>query len=212
MIDGTESGEGTTGLRARKKHATRDLLERTTLRLASQHGYDEVTVEGIATAAGVSTRTFFNYFASKEDAVFGEPKPELGMGNHQRVVESLRTQPAGVAVLEALRTAVSETVHEIMADKELERLRKDVVTAHPMLETRLAGGFLEREQTLAAAIAERTGLDPATEAYPSVAAGAVIGAVRGAVFRWLASESDSQLEAFINEAFELLTRGMAPPD
>lgn len=59
------------GLRERKKRARREALIDSTHRLAAQHGLDAVTVDAICADAGVSPRTFFNYFESKDDAVLG---------------------------------------------------------------------------------------------------------------------------------------------
>lgn len=59
------------GLRERKKHARRGAIVDAAQALVLQQGLDAVTVEAIAEAAGISTRTFFNYFDSKDDAVLG---------------------------------------------------------------------------------------------------------------------------------------------
>nr|WP_249667494.1 TetR/AcrR family transcriptional regulator [Cellulomonas fengjieae] len=61
----------TLGLRERKKLARREALIDATHRLVAEHGLDAVTVEAICEEAGVSTRTFFNYFETKDDAVLG---------------------------------------------------------------------------------------------------------------------------------------------
>ncbi|MEG3614961.1 MULTISPECIES: TetR/AcrR family transcriptional regulator [Isoptericola] len=60
------------GLRARKKQARADAIVDAAQRLVLDRGLDAVTVEGIAEAAGISPRTFFNYFDSKDDAVLGQ--------------------------------------------------------------------------------------------------------------------------------------------
>ncbi|NED89115.1 TetR family transcriptional regulator, partial [Streptomyces sp. SID11233] len=61
--------EKTVGLRERKKAATREAVHKAALSLAVEHGFEHVTVEAIADAAGISRRTFSNYFTAKEDAV-----------------------------------------------------------------------------------------------------------------------------------------------
>ncbi len=61
----------TTGLRARKKRARLEALVDATHRLAGEHGLEQVTVEAICAEVGVSVRTFFNYFETKDDAVLG---------------------------------------------------------------------------------------------------------------------------------------------
>ncbi|MFD0539486.1 TetR/AcrR family transcriptional regulator [Actinomadura luteofluorescens] len=93
--------ESTGGLRERKKEATRRALHEAAVRLAVEHGLDEVTVEAIADAAGVSRRTFSNYFAGKEDALL--------YGDEQRmnaVLETFASRPSGESSWSALRASL----------------------------------------------------------------------------------------------------------
>lgn len=89
------------GLRERKKRETRFALSQAAIRLALEHGWDNVTVEDIAVAANVSERTFSNYFATKAEAVVAT-HVERG----RRTAEALRERPAGEPLWDALANAV----------------------------------------------------------------------------------------------------------
>ena len=98
------AGEPRASLRERKKLATRRSLRRAALDLVAERGFAHVTVEDIAEAADVSPRTFFNYFPSKEAALFGAD-PERIAGLRERVVHTAPGEPA----LEALRMVLVRT-------------------------------------------------------------------------------------------------------
>src|SRR4029450_13544031 len=88
----------TDGLRERKKAETRQALMAAAVRLAEDLGPDRVTVEAIAEAAGVSPRTFFNYFQSKEDAMVGVSPNETS-----ELLDDLAARPEDEAPLDPLR-------------------------------------------------------------------------------------------------------------
>src|SRR6202008_840511 len=85
-------------LRERKKLATRRLLRRVALDLVAERGLANVTVEDIAEAADVSPRTFFNYFPSKEAALFGESDPDQASTLRDRVASEAPGEPALTAL------------------------------------------------------------------------------------------------------------------
>src|SRR4029450_4557104 len=87
------------GRRERKKLATRQALQEAALRLVAERGLDRGTVGDISEAADVATRTFFNYFSSKEEALLGDAPQNLATV-HRLVVE----RPAGESPLEGVRS------------------------------------------------------------------------------------------------------------
>src|SRR5215813_3567608 len=88
----------TTGLRERKKSKVRNQLKQHALRLFLEQGYEATTIEQIAQQAEVSPRTFFRYFASKEDLIFDDEYDE-------RLIAAFRAQPSELSVVGALRRA-----------------------------------------------------------------------------------------------------------
>ncbi|WP_440710597.1 TetR/AcrR family transcriptional regulator [Herbiconiux sp. YIM B11900] len=130
---GTDAGAGpgagaVTGLRERKKRETATAIERAAVDLVSRFGLTEVTVEAISAQAGVTSRTFFNYYASKEDAVLGHsrmfPPPSLQRLEYQPDVSILD------AVIDALR---DEFAVFDLGSKEVQEKRRAILVAHPNL-------------------------------------------------------------------------------
>jgi AcrR family transcriptional regulator len=195
------------GLRERKKLATRLALHEAALRLVAEHGIDAVSVDDIADRADVSPRTFFNYFPSKVDAVLG-----LDPDAPRRQAEAFLGRPADEPPVEALRTVARDQALEMAADMELWPLRLKVIDAHPTLLGHLAAAFGENERILAAAIAERTGTRVGVDVHPTLLAGVAGVAMRTSLHRWLASDFTASLPGLVDEAWDLLTAGLpAPP-
>src|SRR6202035_3559497 len=102
------AGETHASLRERKKLATRRSLRRAALDLVAERGFAHVTVEDIAEAADVSPRTFFNYFPSKEAALFGAD-PDRITALRERVARLAPGEPA----LTALRLVMVEDARAV---------------------------------------------------------------------------------------------------
>jgi AcrR family transcriptional regulator len=191
-------------LRERKKAETRDALVNAALRLADERGLDHVTVDDIADAAGVSPRTFFNYFPSKEDAIVGS-SPAFTAS----VVAALRERPESEAPLDSVRAAVHTSADHLEAEPDAWFVRRRLAERHPSLavlhSARLAG--VERE--LVVEIARRTRLDPDTDTYPAAMVGAALAAARVALAVWGARARRGSLPALFDEVFDQLGAGFA---
>jgi AcrR family transcriptional regulator len=192
------------GLRDRKKRQTRAALGHAAVRLVAERGLDHVTVEDISAAADVSPRTFFNYFAGKEDAILG-PDPDAGPRMRARVL----AQPADLSAAAAVREALlAEVAAELADDRELWLQRMHVVQQHPVLLARLFFGGEALERELVAGIAERVGL-PADDTYPLLLGAAAGAAFRVAVARW--SSTAAPLHDLLAETLDLIAAGLADP-
>ena len=190
-------------LRDRKKRRTRAALERATVRLSAERGYDHVTVEEIAAEADVSMRTFFNYFASKDEALIGAD-PEAG----PRMAERVLAAPDEVSPFEAYRRSVlAEITDELNNARDLWLLRKEVLMQRPDLLVRAFANSAQSEQLLADAVGRRAGL-PETHLYPRLLVAAGSAAFRCAVTRW-AVDDDVALGDLVSEAFDLFGTGLA---
>ncbi|KOT30707.1 TetR family transcriptional regulator [Streptomyces rimosus subsp. rimosus] len=164
------------GLRERKKQATREALREAALRLAVERGPDQVRVEDIAEAAGVSPRTYNNYFASREQAIVSAVTADREV----RIAAAVAARPAGVRLADAVTEAVVEQ-YTNTGEREHEALLL-IAT-----RTALRDAFLDTtagiEHPLTEVIAERLGDAGAHTAR--VLAASVTAAVRIALESWL---------------------------
>lgn len=164
------------GLRDRKKQATREALREAALRLALEHGADNVRVDDIAEAAGVSPRTYNNYFSSREQAIVAAVTAE----RETRIAAAVTERASEVPLAEAVVDAV---VAQYTAPDEHGRDALLLITADPALRNAFADTTGSIEHPLADAISTR--LDGRDQLIARVLAAGVAGAVRIAVERWL---------------------------
>ncbi|KUN87170.1 TetR family transcriptional regulator [Streptomyces griseoruber] len=176
-------------LRERKKRRTRDALLRAAVELFTSRGYEATTVDAIAEAVDVSQRTFFRYFAGKEEAALG--LVELTV---ERFVQAVRERPAHEPPLEALRQAVLDgwssinEVVESVVPVELYLRMYRVIESTPVLLAAYLRRSTEVEETLAAVIAEREGLDVDADPRPRLAVAVFSGVMRVTERQWVAQE------------------------
>lgn len=193
----------TSGLRERKKLATRLALHEAALRLVAERGLDRVSVDDIAERADVSPRTFFNYFPTKDDAVLG-----LDPAAPARQAEAIAARPADESAVEAMRAVAVAQAAEMAEDQQLWPLRIQVVEAHPVLVGKLAAAFGESDRVLAAAIAQRTGTGVDDALLPMLLAGVAAAAMRTALHRWSAGDFTASLPDLVDEAWAAVAAGL----
>ncbi|WP_078856715.1 TetR/AcrR family transcriptional regulator [Streptomyces sp. NBRC 109706] len=169
------------GLRERKKQATREALRTAALRLALEHGAERVRVDDIARAAGVSPRTYNNYFSSREEAIVAAVLAD----REARVAAAVDAAPAGSGLAESVTEAV---VTEYTDPPGQSREFLLLLTTSPQLRACYADAAGALEAPLAEAIARRApGVDTVTA---RVLAAGVAAAVRVAVRGWIAPPKD----------------------
>jgi AcrR family transcriptional regulator len=191
-------------LAERKRQLVRDQLGEAALRLLASQGYEETTVEQIVAAAGVSRRTFFRYFKSKEDVIVGS------VGDLSATIRAeLAARPEQENPQSAIRAALAVAVEQLASEPE-----KSVPIIRLLFDTpALHRRFLERQsvlqEELAAELARREGLDAREDLGPALVAGVAITAFQVAVASWTRHGGEEDLDALIDEAFARTSPGAA---
>jgi AcrR family transcriptional regulator len=127
----SESTSGVRGLRQRTRDAVREQIAAVALVMFDEQGFDETTVDQIAAAVGISSRSFFRYFASKEDVVLGDPML-YGEPVRQRLARALESMPAW----EALRAGFEAVVEMGESDPQWALRATRVMIRTPSLRAR----------------------------------------------------------------------------
>jgi len=182
-------------LRERKKRRTREALLRAALELFTTQGYERTTVDEIAESVDVSQRTFFRYFAGKEDVAFAVQEM-----TEAHFVAAVRERPADEAPMEALRQAmlegwdaIRETVESAVPVELDLRLYRTIESTPALLAAHLRRSAAT-EETIARELAAREGVDVASDPRPRLAV-AVFGAVIRVTERQWSTGDDFSLEA-----------------
>jgi AcrR family transcriptional regulator len=195
------------GLRERKKADTRRALSDAALHLAFEHGMDNVTREAIAERAGVSLRTFNNYFAGKYEAIAYRQIERM-----RSSLSTIRDWPAD----EPLWTAITESVlapllAEAGANYAPTRAQLDqlvelsmAVEVRNALANNLMTEWIE-------AIAERTGTDPVRDMYPRLVAASIRSVAEAAMDTYIASDPPVPIVGLIRRGFADIAAGLPEP-
>jgi TetR/AcrR family transcriptional regulator, regulator of mycofactocin system len=196
-----EGDDGTHGVaRGRRPSTSREDVARAALDLFHRRGYDETTVDQIAAAVGVSRRTFFRYYESKRDVVWGEFDAEL-----VRLHAELGGAPADQPMMDVLRQAVIATNRFGAGELDELRIRIGLISTVPTLVAHSAVRYAEWCDVVAGFVAGRVGGRP-DDLGPQTVARAALGAAMAAFTCWAADDRDD-LASDVDRAFRLLASG-----
>lgn len=191
-------------LREQMKRETSRVIARAAQDLVRDRGLGAVTVKDIAMTAGVSERTFFNYFSCKEEAVIGVPWDLL-----VELDAALRSRPRSEGPFDALRAVLT-----VWMDQEaiLTRwgLRYELVDTYPALLPQYLAALFEIEAALSRTLAERMGVDPADDPSPRVLVAAVLAALRAGISWWEESGRRVPVSRVCDRAFDQVVSASPP--
>ncbi|MFE9817377.1 TetR family transcriptional regulator [Streptomyces sp. NBC_00236] len=188
--------ERAVGLRERKKEATRQAVHEAALRLTVEHGFDQLTVEAVADAAGISRRTFSNYFAGKEDALLHGDEQQI-----RELVGAVRGRPAEEDAWPALRAAVTQFAERVAPPEREWAVRTRLAMNHPSLLARHLANHAALEHDLAEAVAARR-----PPVRPMVLAAAFLSALRIAMRMWIEEDLAREPIEVIDEVLDEMGR------
>jgi AcrR family transcriptional regulator len=187
-------------LRERKRTRTRLMIQQEALRLFTEKGYGQTTVEEIADAAAISPRTFFRYFPAKEDVVMWYEYDPLAL-------DLMAARPADEPLAENFRAVIRETLGGLYhrdPERLLTRVRLSVT--FPELRARFLDEQTQGIEQLARLIADKRGT-PVDDLSLRVVGSALFAAVSVALDLWQKGGGKGDLLALLDRATEALAEG-----
>ncbi|MEQ1943935.1 TetR family transcriptional regulator [Mesorhizobium sp. VNQ89] len=184
------------GVRERKRRETLQRITDAGIRLFIENGYEATTLDDIAAAAGISRRTFFYYFKSKDDILLS-----LQSGVGDMLVAALREAPPEMRPLEAIRHAVVKVCALVPPDDMIviDRLMR----SSPAVQARKQASYVEQEKAVFATLRERWP-SPQREAGLRLVALLGIGAIRLATEAFGREGGKRPIVEVLNQAFDSL--------
>ncbi|WP_344024600.1 mycofactocin system transcriptional regulator [Pseudonocardia kongjuensis] len=200
--DDTDGSGGVSPLRraGRRPVTSRYEIEHIALEMFSDHGFEHTTVDDVAIAAGIGRRTFFRYYASKNDVAWGAFDEQL-----VRMRAVLAAQPADLPVLEGIRRAVLEFNHVEPAEQPWHRRRLRLILGTPALQAHSTLRYAAWREVVADHVAQRRG-EPASALVPQSVGHACLGVCLAAYERWLADDG-TELSELLDSVFRSLIGG-----
>ena len=188
--------EGSAGLRERKKERTYDAIRDAAIVLFHEKGYEGTTVDDIAATADVSPRTFFRYYANKEEVLFSRFDETLSL-----LQDFLYGFPPEVTVGQALREARLEFA-SMGTFVSTDRVTFDIFRSNDHLHARYLQSFFRIEELFAGWIASRAGFTP-QDFLPRTLAAILAAGARVALDVW-AEQPDRDLRELLETPLAMI--------
>jgi AcrR family transcriptional regulator len=187
--------EGAEGVREKKRRETRQRIVDAGLKLFGSNGYEATTIDAIAAAAGISRRTFFHYFKSKDEILISM---QAGLG--EQLSAAISAQPVERRPLPALRDAMLGLVAPYSPENLLAIDR--MMRSSEIVQARKQASYVRDEATVFAALREHWPAEP--EPQLRLLAAFAIGAVRLSLDSFSREEGKRPLGTLLEESFEAL--------
>ncbi len=184
-------------LRERRRLRTMETIRGAAIALVARYGLDHVTADMIADEAGISLRTFFNYFTFKEEALI---PPPLGFPKEAAAAFVSARGP----ILDNLIALLEERLTEIEPERANIRVIMEMSDAHPRLQSVRERTFRQYEVEFCALLGQRLGLPPEHQT-PTLMAAMISTSFRVAMCCWIEDDNSSMIEALRNTLSHLPT-------
>jgi AcrR family transcriptional regulator len=188
-----------TSMAEQKRQLVANELARAALLLLAGRGFDAVTIDDIVAAAGVSRRTYFRYFSSKEDVVV-----QFLAGAGADVVAALVARPPAEPPSVALRHAVWVPIAVCADHPDQALLVTRLILDSPALQARYLERQIRWRTDLTVALATRLRLDPTTDPYPAMAAGMTVTAFNTVLEYWREGDDHDRLATLADRCFAII--------
>jgi AcrR family transcriptional regulator len=187
------AASGPAGLRERKRQQTRERLTRAAMALFLERGFEATTLDDIAAAADISRRSFFHYFASKEDVVFAWQEESTAA-----LIAAVAARPTDESMLTAAENAITAMVGQLEPGEAIAmaRLKRD----NPALQARDQVKYEKLERALAEALGKRADYK-AEKLQARLVAMIATGAMRIGGEFWAAEGAREKPEALAKRTF-----------
>jgi len=186
-------------LKSQKQELVRRELAAAAWELFARSGYESTTVAEIAAAAGVSRRTFFRYYATKEE-VLVETSDQLA----EAMLSAVARRPSSEPALDSIRLALTEVLEGDLAEPERPRTIIRLLRQSRSLRRAMLERHARMEERLAELLSARLGADPATDPTPALLA-FVARAMMDTAFNVWYDQRREDVGALVEELFARLT-------